>query len=63
MLPWLGDPWLIPLIHLEARYREAEDARRWKAGVGETEEEENDRILERNVRRRKKAAMRGQTLQ
>jgi hypothetical protein len=59
MLPHLGDPYLIPLAHIPIRYRQAEDVRRWKLGIDETEEQQAERVNQRRVRKLKRAMRQG----
>lgn len=55
MMPWMGDPYLIPLAHLPARYEEAERLRVWLLGK-EDAGDGADEILAEDVRELKAKA-------
>lgn len=54
MMPWLGDPYLIPLAHLPARYEEAWRLLVWS--LGKEESDGADEILADDVREMKAKA-------
>lgn len=62
-MPWLGDPFRIALMDIARRYREAEDVRRWKLGIGETEDEQADRVHQGKIRAVKREMSRALTAQ
>lgn len=56
MLPWLGDPYTIPLAHITPRYIEALHVRRFRLGIGETEDQQAERVHQREVRKLRRLA-------
>jgi hypothetical protein len=60
MLPWLGDPYTIPLRHIAARYEEACRVLIWKLGLEDNAGIAEDRAHKREVARlRREAQKRG----
>ena len=53
-MPWIGDPWLIPLAHVGHRYGEACRFLQWQAGKDDTPEAIADRDYWRGVERLRK---------
>lgn len=56
-LPWIGDPYLIPLRHINARYEEAMRVQIWRMGLEDTTGAMEDRAHRREVAHLRRTAI------